>query len=170
MHKRAVVASTTVISLLVLLILSFASPYSSSQTSQASFQTANNAIISAYSQVRTIAHDGGNATIFVARLNLAINLYNKAQSENVSNPSQALSDLQNATQIANSVQNEATPIAQKLEAQTQNQNYVEIGGSVAVVIAATLAYFYGGALYDWIWLYQRRDSYIVVVTKNENGR
>jgi hypothetical protein len=159
-----------VISLLVL-ILCFASPYSSSsQTSQASFQTANNAILSAYSQVRTIAHDRGNATIFVAKLNLAINLYNKAQGENASDPSQALSDLQNATQIANSVQNEAAPIARQLETQRQNENYLEIGGSVAVVVAATLVYFYGGALYDWIWLYQRRDSFIVVVTKKENGR
>jgi hypothetical protein len=161
-QRALLVALATVFSIIVL-----CAPLaqSSAQTTQTNFQNANSAISAAYVQIYNIQHNGGNASIFAARLNVAIGLYNKAELENASNPSQAALDLENATQIANSVQSQASPVAQKFEAQKEQQNFFSIGASVAVVVATILIYFFGGRIYDWIWMYQRKDY----VVRSKNG-
>jgi competence protein ComGC len=157
------ISLAVVLLLLSSLFVSFSSTSSTTTTaSQSSFQSANSEILSAYAQIYNIEHNGGNASDLVSEINVAISFYNRAVDENSTNPSQAAQDLQNATEIASSVQSQAIPLAEKAESQRTLQTVAEIGGSVVVIIVAVLVYIFGGRIYDWIWLYQRRDYSILV--------
>ncbi len=149
--------------------LTITSSSSSTATAQqSSFQSANSEILSAYAQISSIEHNGGNASNLVSELNVAISLYNKAEIENSTNPSQAAIDVQKATQIASDVHSQAVPLVQKADSQRTLQTSAEIGGSAVVIIVAVLVYIFGGRIYDWIWLYQRRD-YVILLVKKTRG-
>lgn len=170
---RTTILTVLVISIAITLFLasglhfSFSSSSSTTSVQQSDFQNTNSEILTAYSQIYNVEHNGGNATSLINELNVAITLYDKAQSENATNPTQAALDLENASSIASLVQNEGAVLAQKASAQKTLQYSVEIGESIVVIIAAVLAYVFGGRIYDWIWLYQRKDYSIAIVRREK---
>jgi F0F1-type ATP synthase assembly protein I len=159
-ERQRILLVSSVLLVCFLFLVSSSSIISTGQSLQSNFQDASSAIVAAYAQIRTIEQNGGNPTTLAARLNVAISLYNKAEVENGTNQSQASLDFQNATQIANSVRTQALPIAQAAESQKKLQDSFAIGESAAVIIGTILVYFFGGRIYDWTWLYQRK-KYVV---------
>lgn len=140
------------ISSLILLSL-FASGFHASAASASDFSNANNTINTAFSSIYAAQRDGGNVTLLIAKLNTALALVGKAQVENASNPSQATSDLQNATQIANQVSFEAPQIASAGRSTVEFNEAVSISSAAAIIIIAALIYFYGGRIYHRTWFY-----------------
>lgn len=120
--------------------------------SPSDFAGASGSIGTAYLAVSRAQQDGGNVSGLVTNLNVALELYTKAQSENSSNPARALADLQNATTIAQQVALEAPGIGQTGAAARQAQEYISVGSAVAIVAVAALLYVYGERIYHRLWL------------------
>lgn len=146
--------SIFVLAISSLIILSFlALGFHTNAASSSDFSSANSSINSAFSSIYTAQKDGGNVTLLIAKLNAAVALVEKAQVENASNPSQATSDLQNATQIANQVSSQAPQIASAGRSATQFNEAVSISSAAAIIIIAALIYFYGARIYHKTWFY-----------------
>ncbi|HKW04682.1 MAG TPA: hypothetical protein VJN71_05225 [Nitrososphaerales archaeon] len=137
-----------------LIILSFlSSGFHTNAASGSDFSSANNSINSAFSSIFAAQKDGGNVTSLIAKLNTAVALLSKAQSENATNPPQATSDLQNATQIAQQVTSEAPPVASAGRSAVQFNEAVSISSAAGIIIIAALIYIYGGRIYHRTWFY-----------------
>jgi hypothetical protein len=146
-------------------VLIFASPYfnagmTSFAASQNDFSTTNNAITSAFVATHSAEVKGGNVSSLVIQLNAALYLMQKAQSENSTNPAQASTDLQNATQLAEQVSSDSSGIAQSGVSARSTQMDESIGASVAIIVIAILIYIFGGRIYRGAWLFVYRD-YVV---------
>lgn len=115
----------------------------SGAASSSDFVSANSGINSAFVATHSAEQSGGNVTGLVAKLDISLSLVQKAETENATNPSQATTELQNATQIANQVSTLAPAIAQA-GFQARQTLYVEsIGGAVGILILGGLIYIYG---------------------------
>ncbi len=91
------------------------------------------------------------------RLNVAVGLYQKALSENATDPVQATADLQNASNIAGSVLASAKSAQKTGVSARQTQDLESIGASIGIVAAASLVYIYGARIYHEIWFYLYRN-------------
>jgi hypothetical protein len=120
--------------------------------SPSDFSSASDSIEVAYVAVNHAQQSGGNVTALVSRLNAALELYMRAESENSTDPTKARSDLQNATQIAQQVGTDAPAVAQAGQAARQAQEYLSVGGAAAIIAIAALIYLYGDRLYRALWL------------------
>ena len=87
---------------LLLVTISVTGSYSSAATAS-DFSSANSAIGSAFVATYNAQEKGGNVTALIQELNAAVLLVQKAGMENITNSTQSLLDLQNATQTANLV-------------------------------------------------------------------
>src|SRR5487761_520560 len=126
--------------------------------SSSDFASANSAINSAFIATHNAEQSGGNVTGLIAKLEISLGLVQKAQVENVTNPSPALADLQNATQIANQVSAQAPAIMQAGSSARQTLYGESIGSAVAILVLASLVYIYGGRIYHLIWFYLYRNQ------------
>jgi hypothetical protein len=151
---------------LALIIIFIAKASINSNAASASdFTGANSAINSAYSATLAAQQKGGNVSQLVTQLNSAIAQYQKAERENSTNPSVALSDLQNATRIAGSVVTQAPTVAAAGTASVQSRDVLSISSAVAIGIIAVLIYIFGERIYRRLWYYFYKD-YLVVSSKN----
>ena len=152
--------SFLVVTCLLIIILSCASfglkPANAASSSD--FASANSAINSAFVATHNAEQSGGNVTGLIAKLEISLGLVQKAQAENATNPSQALADLQNATQIANQVSAQAPAIMQAGSSARQTLYGESIGSAVAILVLASLVYIYGGRIYHLIWFYLYRNQ------------
>ena len=120
--------------------------------SQSDFSVTNDAITSAFVTTRIAEAKGGNVSSLVTMLNEALALVQKAQSENSTNPSQASTDLQNATQLAEQVSSDSVGIAQSGSSANSTRTTESIGASVGIIVIAILVYIFGGRIYRRAWL------------------
>lgn len=161
MAKSIRVSSFVIISLIILFSLySSSSSYYPSAANSSNFTSANSAINSAFSATRGAEQSGGNVSALIAKLNVALSLVQKAQSENASNPTQASLDLQNATQIADQVSTSAPSVARAGSAARETQYAESIGSSIAIVILALLVYLYGARVYHLVWFYLYKNHLV----------
>ena len=151
--------ASCLILLLSLFALGFSSPHAGA-ASASDFASTNSAIVSAFSSTNSAMQSGGNVSSLVVKLNAALQLVEKAQAENSTDPAQASADLHNAAQIAQQVSAEAPGIRQAGASVRQTQMAESVGGVVAVAIIAALAYIYGGRIYRLAWLFLYRN-YVV---------
>jgi len=121
------------------------------------FNTATNAIESAFVAVHNAGQNGGNVSELVTELNTALNLLQKAQAENATNPTQAATDLQNATSMAEGVSAASASVAQAGNAARRVTMATSIGGASAIVIAAVLIYIFGDRIFRRLWLFVYRN-------------
>jgi hypothetical protein len=150
---------------LLLVAFSLISFFSVTAASANNFAGTNSAISDAFVATYNAQKNGGNVTTLINELNSAVSLVEKAQAENSTNPSQALSDLQNATQIANLVQSQSTSISRAGASALQLRNSESIGSAIAIAVVAALIYIYGGRIYRRAWLHAYRNH----VVKPSNG-
>jgi hypothetical protein len=127
-------------------------PTLSVAASPSSFSAASTSISTAFVAVSQAQQDGGNVTGLVASLNTALGLYAKAQGENGNNPALALTDLQNATAMAQQVTLAAPAIGQAGLSARQAQEYLSVGSAAGIVAIAALLYVYGERIYHRLWL------------------
>jgi len=123
----------------------------------AEFSTTTNAIGSAFVAAHNAGQDGGNVSELVATLNVALNLLQRAQAENATNPAQAAADLQNATSMAAGVTAASASAAQAGNAARQVTVETSIGGASAIVIAAVLIYLLGDRIFRRLWIFVYRN-------------
>lgn len=81
----------------------------------------------------------GNVSSLVATLNEAIFFIQEAQFENSSNPSQAQADLQNATQLADSVSMQAPGIGHEGSIQKSQVMEESLGSTAAIIAVGVLS-------------------------------
>lgn len=118
---------------------------------------ANTAIESAFASVYAAEKSGGNVTSLDAQLNEAIQLVQQAQVANATDPSQAGSDIQNATSIAQSVVVESASVARSGSSARQTTEVTSLGAAAAIVLVAAMTYAFGGRIYRKAWLRVYRD-------------
>jgi len=160
--RAGVGASKSLIFLLLALIaLSLCSRTdSASAITQAQVSSANSEVQSAFASAYSAEKSGGNVSSLDAKLNTAIQLVQKAETENATNPSQAAADLQNATAVAQGVIAESPSVSQAGSAARQTTEITSVGGASAIVVVAALVYVFGGRIYRMAWLRLHRD-YVV---------
>jgi hypothetical protein len=161
--ERAIVRTLAVLGSVVM-FMTMAVPQTNA-ASPGAFSTTDAALISTYSAILTAQHNGANVSQLVAQLNSAVALYQKALTENSTNPSGAMLDLRNATQIASVVSAQAPTISQAGASSTQLRDAVSISSAVAVGVTAVLAYVFGGRIYRRVWFFLYKD-YVVVSSKD----
>ena len=123
----------------------------------AEFSSATNSIGSAFVAVHSAGQDGGNVSGLVTELNVALNLTQKAQAENATNPTQAATDLQNATTMAEGVSAASSSVAQAGSAARRVTMEISIGAASAIVVAAVLIYALGDRIFRKMWVYVYRN-------------
>jgi predicted PurR-regulated permease PerM len=147
-----------VTSLLILILFSISlGSIRSNGASSSDFAVANSTINSAFNAIQNAEQNGGNVTTLIVKLDISLNLVQKAQSENSTNPTQATMDLQNATQIANQVLGKAPAIARQGSSAKQTMVDESIGSAVTILILAGLVYVYGARIYHLTWFYLYRN-------------
>jgi hypothetical protein len=147
--------------LLALVALSLCSRTSSaSAITQAQISSANGGIQSAFASVYGAEKSGGNVSSLDAKLNDAIQLVQKAVGENATSPTQAATDLQNATALAQGVIAESPSVSQAGSASRQTTEITSLGAASAIVVVAALTYIFGGRIYRMAWLRLHKD-YVV---------
>jgi hypothetical protein len=155
-----------VLALFALIIVLLAKPsIYASAASTSDFSSANSTINSAYTATLTAEQKGGNVSQLVTQLNIAISLFQKATQENSTNPSGAISDLQNATRLAQGVIGDASVVSAAGSASVQSRDALSISSAVAIGIIAVLIYIFGGRIYRRLWYLLYKD-YLVVAPTN----
>jgi len=147
--------------LLALIALSLCSRTDgASAATQAQVSSVNGEVQSAFASAYGAEKSGGNVSSLDAKLNTAIQLIQKAETENATNPSQAAADLLNATTIAQGVIAESPSVSQAGSASRQTTEITSVGAASAIVVVAALTYIFGGRIYRIAWLRLHRD-YVV---------
>jgi hypothetical protein len=129
----------------------------SNAATQVDFSSTENGIEAAYTKIQAAQQNGENTTALVEKLNVAIGLFLKAQEENSTNPSQASSDLVNATTIASQVLNSSSTLAQKGAVQKEREMTVATIESASILLVALFIYLYGEWIFEFFWFYQHKD-------------
>ena len=127
---------------------------------QTQVSSANGEIQSAFASAYGAEKAGGNVSSLDAKLNDAIQLVQRAEAENTTNPAQAAADLQNATSIAQSVTAESPSVAKMGSDVRQTTELTAVSAAAAMVVVAALTYIFGGRIYRRAWLRLHRD-YVV---------
>jgi hypothetical protein len=147
--------------LLALIALSLCSRTdSASAATQAQVSSANSEVQSAFASAYGAEKAGGNVSSLDTRMNTAIQLIQKAETENATNPSQAAADLENATALARGVIAAAPSVSQTGSAARQTTEITSVVAASAIVVVAALTYIFGGRIYRMAWLRLHRD-YVV---------
>src|ERR1700733_542930 len=99
--------------LIILLIITFIPSLSShvAAITEADVSGANQAVQSALILTYSAQKSGGNVTVLIQQLNDAIQLIQKAEAENSTNPAQAVADIQSAIVESQNVASESAPIS-----------------------------------------------------------
>jgi len=148
---------TGVLALIAMIwLISLSSGFARAATNE-EFNTATNAVGLAFVAVHNAGQNGGNVSELVTELNTALNLLQKAQAENATNPTQAATDLQNATSMAEGVSAASASVAQAGNAARRVTMATSIGGASAIVIAAVLIYIFGDRIFRRLWLFVYRN-------------
>jgi hypothetical protein len=126
--------------------------------------TANTSVNSAFSSVHYAEQNGGDISALVERLNTAIFLIQRANSENATNPSAAIADLSNATTMAQMVSLNSASVSSSGSMARQLRLYESLGTVAATLGFAALFYLRGDRIYGRLWLYAYRNH---VVKKND---
>lgn len=134
------------------------SPLSLSNSSN--FQQALVSISNAYIQIHKIEVNGGNASLLVPQLNVAIALYQDAINESSKNATQANIDLQNTTSIAGNLSMQASLLATNAEKLKQTRQVIAVAEALTIVTLAILVYTFGEEIYRRYWL-NRYKNYSV---------
>ena len=114
--------------------------------------SATTAIQSAFVSTHNAEESGGNVSGLVRQLNDAIQLVQKAEDENSSNPLQAAADIQAAVQEAHNIVTESKSI-KSIGTVTQEILYIRsIASAITIIVAAVLIYIFGGRVFRKIWL------------------
>jgi len=149
-HWKVVLATMVLVECL---LMSSGSAHAASPTD---FSSATKSIDSAFVATCGAGQSGGNVSQLVARLNIALSLVSEAQAENGTNPAKAAIDLQNATQIAESVAASSPSISQLGSESRQATVATSEETALAIVIAAALIYIFGDRVYRRLWLFVYR--------------
>jgi hypothetical protein len=157
-NLRIVHALLFILFLTLLLSQSLGSPIRfATAASSSEFSNANDFINSAFLAVQTAEGRGGNVSSLVDKLNLALALFQKASSENSTDPTQASTDLNSTVQLAQQVASAADKTAAAGASERSNQK-VDIFVSIALtLIILSLITAFGDRMYDRIWFYRRKD-------------
>jgi hypothetical protein len=126
---------------------------------------ANNSVDDAFSSVYYAEQNGGDVSLLVGRLNVVILLIQRADAENATNPAAALSDLSNATTIAQMVSLNSASVSQSGSMARQFRLYESLGTIVATLGVATMIYLKGDRVYRRLWFFVYRNH--VVKKRNE---
>jgi hypothetical protein len=140
--------------LVIVLVLALSSMVAlrAEAATQSQVSDANAAIQSAFVSTHSAESSGGNVSSLVAKLNLAIQLVQKATAENATNPAQASTDLSNASSIAQSVGASAGAVGRQGASAKQAQQVLSLGSAGAIVVVAALIYAFGDRIYRRAWL------------------
>jgi hypothetical protein len=126
---------------------------------------ANNSVNDAFSSIYYAEQNGGDVSLLVGRLNVAILLIQKANAENATNPTTATSDISNATTIAQMVSLASASVSQSGSMARQLRLYESLGTIVATLGAATMIYLKVDRVYRRLWFFVYRNH--VVKKRNE---
>jgi hypothetical protein len=142
------------LALAAILVLSVALVFtpSSAAISAGDVSNANSAIQSAFVLTYQAERNGGNVTSLVTALNSAVQLVEKAQGENSTDPSQAASDLQTARQMAQNVIAESAGVSAAGSSLRQSVFVRSVVSTAAILLAAALVYIFGGRAFRWLWV------------------
>lgn len=174
--KRSVLAPATaqrrvVLCLLVgLLVLGIsARERGAAAVTQSQVSEADGEIGAAFALVYHAQRSGGNVSSLDAQLNQAIGLVQQSESENATDPAQAVADLQNATSLAQAVAAEAPTVAASGEAAKQVALESAAVYSVAILAAAATAWTLGWRVYTRAWLRIHRRSVVMKRRRPSDG-
>ena len=148
---------------LIVLVIS-TTPIHSHETAGGQLAPANNSVNSAFSSVYYAEQNGGDVTTLVQKLNIAVSLFQKAVTENATDPNTAIADLSNATTIAQMVSLNSTSVSTSGSMARQLRLTGSLGTVAATLGIAALAYLKGDRIYRRLWLYVYRNH---VVKKND---
>jgi hypothetical protein len=153
MTRLALVRKIIMLALLVILLLEtpFGTPSRSQQTVALDLSTTNDSINKAFFSVHQAELNGADVSQLVEKLNVAIILFQKAQAENATYPSGAITDLENATSIAHEVGQEAAAISNYPPA-GQLRWYESVYIVLATLAVSALVYLNGDRVYRRLWL------------------
>jgi hypothetical protein len=126
-------------------------------TTNAQFNSATNAIGSAFVAVHNAGQSGGDVSGLVTKLNVALDLLQKARAENATNPTQATADLQNATLVAERVTAASASAAQAGSAARRVTVATSIGAASAILIGAALIFIFGDRVFRRLWFFVYRN-------------
>lgn len=124
---------------------------------QSQVSTANSEIQTAFASAHSAEESGGNVSSLDARLNDAIQLVQSAEAENMTNPTQAAADIQNATSVAQSVVAESSSVAHAGSVARQTTEATSVSAASAIIVIAALTYILGGRVYRRAWLRLHKD-------------
>jgi predicted PurR-regulated permease PerM len=144
---------------LLILIIS-TTPISSREATGGQLATANNSVNSAFSSVYYAEQNGGDVSVLVENLNIAVSLIQKAVAENATDPSAATADLSNATSIAQMVSLNSTFVSTSGSMARQLRLVASLGTVVATLAIAALVYLRGDRVYRRLWLYVYRNHVV----------
>jgi predicted PurR-regulated permease PerM len=121
---------------------------------------ANNSVNDAFSSIYYSEQNGGDVSLLVGRLNVAILLIQKANAENATNPTTATSDISNATTIAQIVSLSSASVSQSGSMARQLRLYESLGTIVLTLGVATMIYLKGDRVYRRLWFLVYRNHVV----------
>jgi hypothetical protein len=139
---------------MMVFVVALAAVPPSTAISESDVSSANSAIQSAFVSTLQAERSGGNVTSLAATLNSAVQLVEKAQAENSTNPAQASSDLRGAQQSAQLVQSlaESAGFSAAVSSFRQSVFVRSVVSAAAILVAAALVYVYGGLVLRRLWV------------------
>ena len=133
-------------------------------TSVATFSSTNTAINDAFASVYSADQNGGDVSELVQRLNEAVMLAQRAEAENSTDSVAAAADLENATQIAENVSQQAASVSASGVHAHEARLYESAGIIISSIIASSIIYREWDPVHRRVWLFARRKH---VVTRTD---
>lgn len=149
-----------VIAIILIMIVISTNPIRSQGATGEPFSTANSSVNRAFSLVYYAEQSGGDPSVLVEKLNIAIFLIQKASAENATNPNGATADLSNATTISQMVSLNSVSVSSNGSMARQLRLYESLGTVVATLGVAALTYLKGDRVYRRLWLYVYRNHVV----------
>lgn len=150
-----------------ILILVFSMAPQSRGTSVATFSSTNTAINNAFVSVYGADQNGGDVSVLVQQLNEAVILLQRAQAENSTDATAAAADLENATQIAETVSQQAASASAAGIHARETYLYESTGIIISSIIASSVIYWGWDPIYRRVWLLAHR-KYVVTRTDEKS--
>jgi hypothetical protein len=139
-------------------------PIRSREATGGQVANANDSVNSAFSSVYHAEQNGGDVSALVEKLNTAVSLIQRAETENATDPNAATADLANATAIAQMISLTSSSVSTSGFMARQFRLYESIGTVAATIGIAGLTYLKGDRIYRRLWFYVYRNH---VVKKND---
>jgi hypothetical protein len=137
---------------LLIITVTLVSVPASTAISESDVVSSDTAIQSAFVLTFRAERSGGNVTSLVAALNSALQLVEKAQAENSTNPAQASSDLHAAQQLAQNVTTESAGVSAAGSSFKEFVFMRSVVSAAAILFAAVFALVFGGRVFRWFWV------------------